>query len=339
MTGSASISCTRRALLAAVALVLLAAPLAAEAQRPGRLHRIGFLAISPITPATAETQRIWDAFRQGLREHGWVEGKNIVIESRSWEGKAERLPDVAAEMVRLKVDVIVAIAAQGALAAKSATKTIPVVALGITDPVGSGLVTSLARPGGNVTGLSVMAPDLVGKQVELMKEVLPRLSRVAILWNPAHPVHPQLLKEGKVAAQALGVQLQPLEARVPGDFEAAFSAMAKGRAEALLVLVDPTYYLHRITLVELAATTRLPAMYGLTGFVIEGGLMGYGPDLVEHFRQGAGYVDRILRGAKPANLPVEQPTKFELLINLKTAKALGLTLPQSLLLRADRVIE
>jgi len=339
MTRGAFLTFMRRALLASAALALLAVPLTAAAQGAGKVHRIGFMAISPLDPQTAETQRIWDAFTQGLRERGWVEGKNIVIERRSWEGKAERLPEVAAEMARLKLDVIVAIAAQGALAAKSATRTIPVVALGITDPVGSGLVASLARPGGNVTGLSVMAPDLVGKQLEMMKQILPRLSRAAVLWNPAHPVHPELLKNGEISARVLGVQLQRVEARVPGDFEAAFSAMAKGRAEAFLVLVDPMYYLHRTTLVDLAAKARLPTMYGLTGFVAEGGLIGYGPNLAEHFRQGADYVDRILRGAKPAELPVAQPTTFELLVNLKTAGSLGLTIPQTLLLRADRLIE
>jgi putative ABC transport system substrate-binding protein len=325
-------------LVIALTVGFLTAPVGAQAPGSGKVYRIGVIAIEP-PPSSPGSQRSWDAFLQGLRERGWVEGQNIVFERRYSEGKAERYPDLAAELVRLKVDVIVAAAAGAALAAKNATTSIPVVAVAITDPVGSGLVASLARPGGNITGLSLMAQDLVGKQLELIKEAVPKVSRVAVLWNPSHPIHRQLLSDGEVAARSLGVRLQLQEARGPGDFDAAFAAIAREGAGALLVLVDPMLFRHRALLLDLAARKRLPTMWGIGELAEAGALMSYGVNRADHMRGAATYVDKILRGARPADLPVEQPTKFELVINLKTAKALGLTLPQSLLLRADRVIQ
>jgi len=253
--------------------------------------------------------------------------------------ESERLPELAAELVRLKVDVIVAPAGQNVVAAQRATRTIPIVMSGLTDPVETGLVASLARPGGNVTGLSGFSTEIVGKQLELLKEMAPKVSRVAILWNPANQSHPLLLREAEAAARLLRVQLQTLEVRGPDDFETAFAAVTRERAGALLVAADGMFLLHRARIADLAAKTRLPAMYGLREYVDAGGLVVYGPSLRENFRRAATYVDKILKGAKPADLPVEQPTRFELVINLKTAKALGLTIPPSLLQRADEVIE
>ncbi len=325
--------------LGILVLVLLAAPLAADAQQQtGKVYRIGILGNVPLTDP--EGARLWGAFIQGLRELGYVEGQNITIEHRSSEGKYERLPALAADLVRLKVDVIVAPATQGPLAAKQATRTIPIVMTSGGDPVGSGLVASLARPGGNITGLSFVAfPEIVGKQLELLKETVPQVSRVAVLWNPANPTNRLLLGEAKVAARSLAVQLQTLEARGPDDFERAFAAMTRERAGALLVLGDGMLILHRTRIADLAAKSRLPAMYGSRENVNAGGLMSYSPSLQDSFRRAATYVDKILKGAKPADLPVEQPTKFELVINLKTARALGLTIPPSVLVRADQVIE
>jgi len=328
---------TRRGFIGSLAGGLLAGPLAADAQQSGKLFRIGVLGNVPLTDP--EGARVWGAFIQGLRELGYVEGRNITIEFRSSDGKYERLPELAAELVRLKVDVIVAPAGQNVVAAQRATRTIPIVMSGLTDPVGSGLVTSLGRPGGNVTGLSGFSTEIVGKQLELLKEMAPKVSRVAILWNPANQSHPLLLREAEAAARLLRVQLQTLEARGPDDFEMAFAAVTRERAGALLVAADGMFLLHRARIADLAAKTRLPAMYGLREYVDAGGLVVYGPSLRENFRRAATYVDKILKGAKPADLPVEQPTKFELVINLKTAKALGLTIPRSLLLRADQVIE
>ncbi len=319
-----------------VTLGLLAAPLAAPAEQPGKVFRIGILGNVPLTDP--EGARVWGAFIQGLRELGYVEGQNITIERRFSEGKYERLPDLAADLVRLKVDVIVAPATNPVFAAKQATRTIPIVMTGSGDAVGSGLVASLARPGGNVTGLSTLAPEIVGKQLELLKEMVPRVSRVAVLWNPTNTGHSLSLREAKVAARSLGVQLQLLEARRPDEFEGAFAAMTRERAGALLVLGDGMFLLHPTRIADLAAKSRLPAMYGLREFVDAGGLMAYAHSLRDNFRRAATYIDKILKGAKPADLPVEQPTKFELVINLKTAKALGLTIPQSILIRADEVI-
>ena len=265
-----------------------------------------------------------------------------MIEYRDAEGKLERLPALAAELVALKVDVIVAAGTPAALAAKQATRTLPIVFAAAADPVASGLVTSLARPGGNVTGLSILAPELVGKCLEQLKQAVPGVSRVAVLWQPGglgERTEKDMLKGAEVAARALGVRLQFVEARGPADFDRAFSDMTRARAGALTVLASAMFFSERRRLVDLAAKNRLPAVYPLREFVDAGGLMSYGPNLADLFRRAATYVDKILKGAKPGDLPVEQPTKFELVINLKTAKALGLTIPPSLLQRADQVIE
>jgi ABC-type uncharacterized transport system substrate-binding protein len=325
----------RRFLLTSLAGALVA-PLAAEAQQPAKVPRIGFL-----SAVTSGVSPVLDAFRQGLRELGWVEGQNIVVDYRLTEGRPDRLPDLAGELVQLKVNIIVAEATQGVSAAKNATTTIPIVMIsGSADPVGLGFVTSLARPGGNVTGLSYsVGPEIVGKELGLLKEMVPKVRRVAILSNPANPVQPLLIREVKGAARSLGVQLQHLEVRGPNDFEGAFAAMANERAGALLVVADAELIFHRKRLADLAARSRLPAAYGVRASVEAGGLMSYGPSVRDLFQRSATFVDRILKGAKPADLPVEQPTKFELVINLKTAKALGLTVPPALLARADQVIE
>jgi putative ABC transport system substrate-binding protein len=283
-----------------------------------------------------------EAFLQGLRDLGYVEGRNVVIEDRSAEGKPERVPALAAELVALKVDVIVTSGTPRALAAKHATRSVPIVFAGVSDPVKSGLVTSLARPGGNVTGLSLLAPDLVGKDLEQLKQAVPGVSRVAVLWQPGalgERTEQKMLKEADVAARALGMRPQFVEARGPENFDRAFSDMTQARAGALTVLSTPMFASERGRLVALAAKNRLPAVYPLREFVDAGGLMAYGPNAVDMYRRAATYVDRILKGTKPGDLPVEQATKFELVINLKTAKALGLTIPPSLLQRADQVIE
>jgi putative ABC transport system substrate-binding protein len=321
----------------AVVLLFLAAPLTtAAAQPPERVPRVGYLELR----TRSDTSTYLDVFLQGLRDLGWVEGKNIVIEYRWAEGRSDRLPDLAAELVRLKVNVIFAPTTAVAVAAKNATGTIPIVMATGGDPVRLGLIASLAHPGGNVTGLSIsVGLGTLGKQLELLKEAVPNLRRVAVLSNPAHPAHALAIKELTVAARSMGVQLQLLEARGPNEFDSAFAAMVRERAKALLVVLDPIFLMHRAQLRDLAAKSRLPAMYGLRDHTEAGGLMSYGADVRENFRRAATYVDKILKGAKPADLPVEQPTKFELVINLKTAKALGLTIPRSLLLRADQIIE
>jgi len=325
-------------LFTAVVLLLLAAPLAtATAQPPEKVPRVGYL--SPGSPSEPFRQRRFEAFRQGLRELGYVEGQNIAIESRWAEGKYDRYPALAADLVRLKVDVIVAVGGRASEVAKHATRTIPIVMSVVIDPLGSGLVASLARPGGNVTGISLMTPDLVGKQLEVLKEVVPKVSRVALLWNPANPGSAPQLREAEAAARALGVRLQILEARDPQEIDSAFAAMTRGRAAALVVLADAILLNQRRQIAELAAERRLPAVYGPSEHAEAGGLMAYSANLLDLERRAATYVDKILKGAKPADLPVQQPTKFELVINLKTAKALGLTIPPSLLLRADQVIE
>jgi putative ABC transport system substrate-binding protein len=329
---------TRREFIGTLAGSLLAAPLAAEAQQAAKIARIGYLATN-----LAGLPHLHEAFRQGLRDLGYVEGRNVVIEYRDAEGKLERLPALAAELVALKVDVIVAAAGTlPALAAKQATKTLPIVFIGVGDPVTSGLVTSLARPGGNVTGLSSLSPELVGKWLELLKQAAPGVSRVAFLWQPGavgEQTGKDILKEAEVAARALGVQLQVVEARGPADIDRAFSDVTRARAGALTVLSTPMFSSKRRRLVDLAAKNRLPALFSFREYVDAGGLMSYGPNLADLFRRAATYVDKILKGAKPGDLPVEQPTKFELVINLKTAKALGLTIPQSVLGRADEVIQ
>jgi putative ABC transport system substrate-binding protein len=327
-----------RLVVTLLALALLAAPLAVEAQQVGKSFRIGILGNVPLTDP--EGARLWGAFIQGLRELGYVEGRNITIEHRSSEGKYERLPALAADLVRLQVDVIVAPATQNPIVARQATQTIPIVMTSGGDPVASGLVASLARPGGNVTGLAFLAaPEIVGKQLELLKEIAPQVSQVALLGNSGNQGYQLWLGAAMVAAPSLGLRLQTLDARGPDDFEKAFATMTKGRSGALLVPSDGMFILHRSRIIDLAAKRRLPAMYGTSEFVDAGGLMFYGPSLRDNFRRAAIYVDKILKGVKPADLPVEQPTKFELVINLKTAKALGLTIPQSVLLQADEVIQ
>ena len=326
----------RRIFLAMVSGSLPAPPLAAEAQPTGKAYRVGFLSNGW---STASSQNV-GALRQGLRELAWVEGQNIVIEYRWAEGKSDRLPDLAAELVRLRVDVLVAGGAAATRAAKEATTTIPIVFVGVQDPVALGAVQSLGRPGANITGPTLTGGlAIVGKQLELLKETVPGVSRVAVLWNPANPMHLQQLRDTEIAARALSVQVQPVEARSPDEFDRAFSRIIRGRVEALLVSADPMFGAQGTRLANLAATNRLPAMYGLRRHVEAGGLIAYGANELDLFRRAATYIDRILKGAKPADLPVEQPTKFELVINLKTAKALGLTIPQALLLRADQVIE
>jgi putative ABC transport system substrate-binding protein len=327
----------RRTFIALVSGGLLAAPLAGEAQQAAKVARIGYLGTN-----VAAFPQLREAFLQRLRDLGYVEGRNVVIEYRSAERKPERLPALAAELIALKVDVIVATGTPASLAAKQATRTLPIVFGGVADPVGSGLVTSLAQPGGNVTGLSLLAPELVGKGLELLKQVVPGVSRVAVLWQPSGSgkrTEQDMLKETEVAARALGVRLQFVEVRGPADFDRAFSDMTRARAGALTVLSSNMFLVERRHLVTLAAKNRLPAVYPLRAFVDAGGLMAYGADLPDSIRRSATFVDKILKGAKPADLPVEQPTKFELVINLKTAKALGLTIPQSVLGRADEVIQ
>jgi len=329
---------TRREFIGTLAGGLLAAPFAAEAQQAAKVARIGYL--TGANPAANPHQH--EAFRQGLRDLGYVEGRNLVIEYRSAEGKVERLPALAAELVALKVDVIVAPSTPAALAAKQAARTLPIVFAVAADPVASGLVTSLARPGGNVTGSSILAPELVGKDLELLKQAVPGLSRVAVLWHPGvlgDRAEGDLLKGAEVAARALGVRPQFVEARGPADFDKAFSDMTRANAGALTVLPSVTFSNERRRLVELAAKNRLPAVYREREYVDAGGLMSYGPNVADLLRRAATYVDKILKGAKPGDLPIEQPTKFELVINLKTAKALGLTIPQSVLGRADEVIQ
>jgi putative ABC transport system substrate-binding protein len=319
-------------------LVLGAAPLAAEAQQAAKVARIGYLSTN-----LAANPHIQEAFRQGLRDLGYVEGRNVVIEYRDAEGKPERLPALAAELVALKVDVIVAAAGNHlALAAKQATRTLPIVFAAVTDPVAIGLVTSLARPGGNVTGTSVLSPELVGKRLELLTQAVPGVSRVAVLWLPGalgERTEKDMLKEADVAARALGVRLQFVEARGPADLDRAFSDMTRARAGALTVLPSNMFLREHRRLVDLAAKHRLPAVYTVKEYVDAGGLMAYGPNLADVVRRAATYVDRILKGAKPGDLPVERPKKFELVINLKTARTLGLTIRPSVLSRADQIIE
>jgi putative ABC transport system substrate-binding protein len=321
--------------LSLVVASILAAPLAAYAQPTGKVYRIGYL----YSGSATSSLRAPEALRAELRELGWVEGRNIVIDYRFAEGRFDRLPDLAADLVRLKVDVIVAWPTPPAVAAKNATGTIPIVMIGVGYPVELGLIASLARPGRNVTGVSFNADMEIGKGLELLTETVSKLRRVAILSNPANPSHARAVSIVKAAARSLGVSLQVLEAREPNQFEGAFAAMATGRVEALLVVTDSMFILHRARLVNLAAKNRLPSVFGVREFVDAGGLMSYGVSVPDLMRRGAAVVDKILKGARPGDLPVEQPTKFELVLNLKAAKAMGLTMPQSLLQRADQVIE
>jgi putative ABC transport system substrate-binding protein len=314
--------------------LLLALCVRAEAQQAKKVPRIGFL--SAVSPSTISARV--EAFRQGLRELGYVEGKNIVIEWRYAEGKADRLPAYAAELVRLKVDVIVASAPPPIRFAKQATVTIPIVMAFDDDPVGNGFVASLARPGGNITGLATLAPEISGKQLELLREIVPKLSRVAVLGNATRPGSPQVLREINLAADAFGVQLQYLEVGGPKDIDIAFRAASKERADAVLVTQTPVLISQRRQVADLAVKSRLPTIYGRPEYVEDGGLAFYGPSFTDLFRRAATYVDKILKGAKPADLPVEQPTKFELIINLKAAKQIDLTIPPNVLARADKVI-
>ena len=316
----------------------LFSPSAAAAQQAAKVARIGYLSVN----LSAAPPNLHEAFRQGLRDLGYVEGRDVVIEYRDAEGKPERLPTLAAELVALKVDVIMAGSTPNALAAKQATATIPIVFLSGGDPVRDGLVTSLARPGGNLTGLSSLTPERIGKCLELLTQGVPRVSRVALLWQPGalgERTEKDILKEAEVAAQALGVRLQLVEARRPADIDRAFADMIRARANAVAVLGSAMFATERGRLVALAAKDRLPAVYTFRDFVDAGGLMSYGHSQADLNRRAATYVDKILKGAKPADLPVEQPTKFDLVINLKTAKALGLTISPSLLARADYVVE
>ena len=303
-----------------------------EAQQPKKVPRIGYLTAAYLTAISARTE----AFRQGLRELGYAEGKNIIIEYRYTEGKEGPLPELAVDLVRLKVDVIVTASTPDALVTKQRTGTIPIVMAVSGDPLGSGLVASLARPGGNVTGLTSIASDLSGKRLELLKEVVPRITRLAVLGNPSNVLTASTMRETEVAAQALQVKPQILEVRGPDDFETAFQAATKGRADALIVLPDPVFTGQRRRIVDVAAKSRLAAIFYTKEFVEA---MSYGPNFSDLFRRAATYVDKILKGAKPADLPVEQPTKFELVINLKAAKQIGLTIPPNVLARADKVIK
>ena len=328
----------RRRFIGALAGGLLSAPLDVEAQPAARIARLGYL-----TSNLAASPHLHEAFRQGLRDLGYFEGRNLALEYRDAKGKLERLPALADELVARSVDLIVtAGGTPAALAAKQATRTLPIVFTAAADPVTDGLVPSLAQPGSNVTGLSLLIPDLVGKRLEQFKQAVPGISQVAVLWQPGglgEHTETDMLKEARVAARALGVQLHFVEARGPDDFERAFSDMARAHAGALTVLPSPTFLYERRHLVDLATKNRLPTLFAFREYVEAGGLMSYGPDIADCYRRAASYVDKILKGARPGDLPIEQPTKFELVINLKTAKALGLTIPRSLLQRADQVIE
>jgi putative tryptophan/tyrosine transport system substrate-binding protein len=318
----------------ALCAMLFALSVSAEAQQPKKIPRIGYLsAVSRSTNAT----RV-EAFRQGLSELGYVEGKNIVIEWRYAEGKLDRVPALAAELVRLKVDVIVTSGQASTRPANEATSTIPIVMAQDPDPVGAGFIGNLARPGGNITGLSSLSPELSGKRLELLKATVPRLSRVAVLGTSTSPGNAQALRETELAAGALTVKLQYLDVRGPKDIETAFRAASKERAEAVLVLGGPVLSSRRTLVVELVENSRLPAIYGQPELVEAGGLMSYSVSFTHQFRRAATYVDKILKGAKPADLPVEQPVKFEFIINLKAAKQIGLTIPPNVLARADKVI-
>jgi putative ABC transport system substrate-binding protein len=321
----------RRRFMGALVGGLLAAPLAAEAQQAGKVYRIGFLRVD-------QPPKSWvEAFQQGLRERGYVDGQNVVVEFRFTGGSVEQLPKLAEELVRLKVDVILASAVLPALAAKKATTSLPIVFVGVVDPIELGLIPSLGRPGGNITGLATTSADLAGKRLEMLRELVPRLRRVAVLWDRTNPTNPMQLKGAEVAARTLGLQVEPAPVSGLNDFDSAFKAVR--RADGLLQLDSPLFTTHRARLAALAVTSRLPAIYTFREYVEVGGLVSFGAHFPDFYRRAATYVDKILKGAKPADLPVEQPTKFELAINLKTAKALGLTIPPSVLGRADEVIQ
>jgi ABC-type uncharacterized transport system substrate-binding protein len=302
-------------------------------QQPALPRRIGVLLVG-LSPESKEVQQ----FRQGLRDAGYSEGRDVVMEWRLANGDYDRVPELVAHLVRSKVDVIVVDSTVTAQAAKRSTSTIPIVMALVVDPIGSGLVTSLAHPGGNVTGLSMMTTDLNAKRLQLLKEAIPSVARVAVLWNPDHPFHSKVLEDLKVIAPSLSIELSFVGVRTPEQFGPAFSDVSRAHAQALYVIEDPFFFAHRMTLFKLTSKARLPTIHELRRFSDEGALLSYGPNFSDLMRRSAGYVDKILRGAKPGDLPIEQPTKFELVVNLKTAKALGLTIPQSILLRADEVI-
>ena len=324
----------RRTFLAGTGVVLLGAPLIGEAQSPSKVPRIGYLD----SGVAGSGDPLLEAFRQGLHDLGWVEGRNLVVEVRSAEGRYNRLPELAAELVRFKVDVIVVSSTPAAVAAKQATTTIPIVIGRVADPVGSGLVATLAHPGGNITGWTHQGLEMRVKYLDLLKEAVPTATRIGILWNPRSHPWPSL-KSIEATAQALKVELYPEGVQEPSKIQSAFSALVRRRVQALAVFLDGMFLEHGQQIIALAARRRIPAIYGATELASAGGLMGYGVNLPDMYRRGAYFVDRILKGEKPADLPVEQPTKFELMINLKTAKALGLTIPPSLLGRADEVIQ
>jgi putative tryptophan/tyrosine transport system substrate-binding protein len=326
----------RRQVVILVGAVVLAAPLTSFTQ-PAKIPRIGYL--QPIVPQNNSSPFL-EAFRRGLRELGYVEGKNVQLEIRWGEGKLEQLPALAAELVRLKVDVIVAVSSPCVVAAKQATRTIPIVMTNSSDPVGDGLVTSLAHPGGNITGLSMMAPELGAKRLQLLKEVFPKVVRpVAVIWNPDYVGMAARFRQTQGAAPAVGMDVRSIEVRDSRELERALETMDHERPDALVLLVDPLTLSQRLRIVEFAREERLPAIYEVSEFVEAGGLMSYGPNRDDLVRRAATYVDKILKGANPADLPIEQPARFEFVVNLKSAKALGITIPQSVLLQADRVIE
>jgi len=331
-----SIASMIKGLVAVAALLLLGAPLAVDAQLAAKMPRIGLLSLN----SQESSRSTVDAFRKGLRERGWVDGQNIAIDVRYADGMVDRLPTFAAELIRLKVDVIVTTSSATTQAARDATRTIPIVMAVSADALGEGFVTSLAHPTGNITGLTFLTgPEIAGKQLELLKAVAPAASRIAVLANPTNRAHASLTRELQVAARTFGVQLQVVDARSPDQVNAAFAAMTKGRAEALVVLTDAMFFGQRRGIVDLSAASRLPAMYHQREFVDAGGLISYGASIPDMSHRAAAQVDKILKGAKPGDIPVERPTQFELIINLKTAKALGITVPQSVILRADQVIE
>jgi putative ABC transport system substrate-binding protein len=324
----------RRELIAGLFGAVATWPLGALAQPAGKKYTIGYLSAGSLVLVEATA-----AFTDALRELGWIEGKNVAFERRYAENRLERLAEFAAELVHLNVDVIVVEGTLAPLAAKRATSTIPIVMAVAGDPLGSGLVESLARPGGNVTGMSLMAPDLGGKRLELLKELLPRLGRVAVLWNATNRYAALVYKQTQAAGRTLGIEVQSLEVRGPDDFDGAFATARQQHSDALITVEDPLTGSYRERIMHFAAVDRLPSLHGLREEVVAGGLISYGANFEDLFRRAAGYVDKILRGVKPADLPVQQPTKFELVINLKTAKAFGLQVPPSLLARADEVIE
>ena len=326
----------RRTFIGVVPGILLTLPLAIQAQQAGKVPRIGYLGQNSAELGQPQLA----AFRQGLRERGWVEGQNIDIEVRFAEGKVDQLPALVSELIHLKVDIIVTGSSATTWAAKNATQSIPIVMAASANALGEGLVSSLARPGGNITGMTFLAgPEIAGKQLQLLKEMDPSVTRVAVLTNPTNRSHAGFAKELYVATQELGAQLQVLQASNPDALDIAFAAMARERAAALLVLTDSVFVGQRRRIVDLALRSRLPALYSQREFVDDGGLISYGPSLSDMFRRSATLVDKLLRGARPGDIPVEQPTKFELVINLKTAKALGIAVPPSLSLRADEVIQ